>query len=110
MHSKKPFKPARPKPTAHSSRVLRELLESAEDLSAHGLVSEPDLARMKALCEEPPEGVRRSRVQFGVLAGKATVPADFDAPLPPDVQASFEREAGRRAPDVQLVPRRRPAG
>ena len=38
-----------------SSRVLRELLESAEHLSAYGLVSKTDMARMKALREEPPE-------------------------------------------------------
>lgn len=43
------------KKTAQSSRVLRELLESAEGLSAYGLVSKTDMARMKALCEEPPE-------------------------------------------------------
>lgn len=43
------------KKTMQSSRVLRELLESAEDLSAYGLVSKTDMARMKALCEEPPE-------------------------------------------------------
>ena len=71
MQTKKPNKPAtRPKPapvptrpadkdqkrkTAQSSRVLRELLESAEDLSAYGVVSKPDMARMKALCGEPPE-------------------------------------------------------
>jgi putative transcriptional regulator len=41
--------------TTQSSRVLRELLESAEDLSAYGLVSKTDMTRMKALCEEPPE-------------------------------------------------------
>jgi hypothetical protein len=33
---------------------------------------------------------RSRRVKFGVLAGKVVAPADFDAPLPPDVQASFE--------------------
>lgn len=43
------------KKAAQSSRVLRELLESAEGLSAYGLVSKADMARMKALCEEPPE-------------------------------------------------------
>lgn len=43
------------KKTTQSSRVLRELLESAEDLSAYGVVSKTDMARMKALCEEPPE-------------------------------------------------------
>lgn len=43
------------KKTAQSSRVLRELLESTRSLSAYGLVSRTDMARMKALCEAPPE-------------------------------------------------------
>jgi len=43
------------KQTVQSSRVLRELLESAEDLSAYGLVSKTDMTRMKVLCAEPPE-------------------------------------------------------
>lgn len=29
-------------------------------------------------------------IKFGVLKGKLTVPADFDAPLPPDVQRYFD--------------------
>ncbi len=29
-------------------------------------------------------------IRFGVLKGKFTVPADFDAPLPPDVQRYFD--------------------
>jgi putative transcriptional regulator len=41
--------------TTQRSRVLRELLESAQDLSAYGLVSKANMARMKALCEAPPE-------------------------------------------------------
>ena len=32
----------------------------------------------------------KRRVKFGVLKGKLTVPADFDAPLPNDVLAAFE--------------------
>lgn len=42
-----------PKST-EKNRVLRELLETAIDLKAHGLLSKPELARMNALCEEPP--------------------------------------------------------
>ena len=42
------------KKPAQSNRVLRELLETAADLGAYGLVSRADMARMKALCEEPP--------------------------------------------------------
>lgn len=29
-------------------------------------------------------------IKFGVLKGKLTVPADFDAPLPPEVQRYFD--------------------
>lgn len=43
------------KETTQSSRVLGELLKSAQELSAYGLVSKTDMARMKALGEEPPE-------------------------------------------------------
>ncbi len=35
--------------------------------------------------------VPRRRVRFGVLKGKVRVAADFDAPLPPEVLADFER-------------------
>lgn len=37
------------------SRVLRELLETAADLSAYGLVSKADMTRMNAFCVAPPE-------------------------------------------------------
>ena len=29
-------------------------------------------------------------IKFGVLKGKLTVPADFDAPLPPEIQRWFD--------------------
>lgn len=72
-------------------------------------------------------------MRFGVAKGLFTVPADFDSPLPPDVLASFEKDhdlskrvlqrwadramavevaladLGGLAPDIQPVPRRRPA-
>lgn len=38
-----------------SGRVLRELLETAADLNAYGLVSKSDMARMNSLCHAPPE-------------------------------------------------------
>ncbi|MES3024955.1 MAG: transcriptional regulator [Pseudomonadota bacterium] len=43
------------KKTNANSRVLRELLETAADLSAYGLVSKADMAQMNALCSVPPE-------------------------------------------------------
>jgi prevent-host-death family protein len=33
----------------------------------------------------------KRRVKFGVLKGKLTIPADFDAPLPDEVLAGFEQ-------------------
>lgn len=38
-----------------NSRVMRELLETAADLSAYGLVSKADMAQINALCAAPPE-------------------------------------------------------
>jgi prevent-host-death family protein len=32
----------------------------------------------------------KRHIKFGLLEGKLTVPADFDAPLPADVLAGFE--------------------
>lgn len=32
----------------------------------------------------------KRRIKFGLLEGKLTVPADFDAPLPDEVLAAFE--------------------
>lgn len=48
------------------SRVLLELLETAADLSAYGLVSKADMARMKALCEAPPEYLSPESAQFSL--------------------------------------------
>lgn len=32
----------------------------------------------------------KRRIRFGVLKGRLTIPADFDAPLPDEVLAGFE--------------------
>ena len=39
-----------------------------------------------------PENVATPARRLGTLAGQFTVPADFDAPLPPEVQRYFEGE------------------
>jgi antitoxin (DNA-binding transcriptional repressor) of toxin-antitoxin stability system len=36
------------------------------------------------------DGGPKRRIKFGVLKGKVTIVADFDAPLPPEVLAAFE--------------------
>ncbi len=41
--------------TNEESRMLRELLETAEDFSPYGVVSKTAMAKIRVLCEEPPE-------------------------------------------------------
>jgi len=40
---------------SEEARMLGELLETAESLSAYGVLSKSDLAHIRALCQEPPE-------------------------------------------------------
>jgi len=41
--------------TSEEGRMLRELLETAEDFSKYGVVSKLDMAKVRVLCAEPPE-------------------------------------------------------
>lgn len=65
----------------HLSRLVEEASEGEEIVIAKA--GRP-IARLVAL---RPKAKRR---KLGVLAGQFTVPDDFDAPLPPEVMASFE--------------------
>jgi len=40
--------------TSDEARMLRELLETAEDLNAYGLMSKSNMATLRTLCEVPP--------------------------------------------------------
>ena len=40
--------------------------------------------------------IERKAPKFGVLKGRLTVPRDFDAPLPPEIQRYFDGEPGER--------------
>ena len=44
-----------PKKTREEARMLRELLETAVDLNSYGVMSKPNMAKVRALCEGPPE-------------------------------------------------------
>ena len=44
-----------PKKTRKEARMLRELLETAVDLTSYGVMSKPNMAKVRALCERPPE-------------------------------------------------------
>jgi putative transcriptional regulator len=43
------------KKNSEESRMLSELLETANGLNKYGVLSKPDMAKMKLLCEPPPE-------------------------------------------------------
>jgi putative transcriptional regulator len=42
------------KKDSEEARMLRELLETAQGLHAHGVMSKVDIARVRTLCAEPP--------------------------------------------------------
>jgi putative transcriptional regulator len=43
-----------PRKTSDEARMLRELLETAEDLNGYGVMSKSNMAKLRALCAEPP--------------------------------------------------------
>ena len=64
------------KPT-DQSRILDEMMEMAQALQGHELISKQDMAKMKLLCQAPPEytsekvtyiRVKRAKVSQSVLA------------------------------------------
>jgi len=63
------------------SKLLEEIGRGAEIVIAKA---------GKPVARLSPVGRARNRRKLGVLAGKFTVPPDFDAPLPDDVTAEFE--------------------
>jgi prevent-host-death family protein len=67
----------------HLSRLVEQAAGGEEIIIARA--GRP-LARLVPLAAAAPEGRRR----LGILAGQLTIPADFDAPLPESVLASFE--------------------
>lgn len=42
------------KRSSEEARMLRELLETAEDLNAYGVMSKTSMAKLRVLCSEPP--------------------------------------------------------
>lgn len=41
--------------STEQARMRRELLQTAEDLNGYGVMSKTNLAKVRALCKEPPE-------------------------------------------------------
>ncbi|MGH7720620.1 MAG: type II toxin-antitoxin system Phd/YefM family antitoxin [Gemmatimonadaceae bacterium] len=65
----------------HLSKLLEDVRAGAEIVIAKA---------GKPVARLVPVRKARKRRKLGVLAGKFSVPSDFDAPLPDDVLAEFE--------------------
>jgi putative transcriptional regulator len=44
----------RKQPESEDRRMLDEMLEMANTLDAHGLITKPDLVKIRGLCQKPP--------------------------------------------------------
>ncbi|CAN5760327.1 type II toxin-antitoxin system prevent-host-death family antitoxin [soil metagenome] len=65
----------------HLSRLIEQVEAGEEIVIAR---SGRPVARLVPLSQE------RRPIRFGLMRGRLTVPADFDAPLPEEVLAAFE--------------------
>lgn len=63
------------KKDGEEARMRKEMLETAQGLKAHGVMSKLDLARIRTLCEElpahPPERVVAVGTSTSIRAGSA---------------------------------------
>lgn len=44
----------RKQPKSENQRMLDEMLEMADALEAHGLITKPDMVQIRGLCQKPP--------------------------------------------------------
>jgi hypothetical protein len=47
------------KKIAEENRIVDEMLEMAQALQGHALISKQDMAKMKLICQSPPEYTKR---------------------------------------------------
>jgi len=74
--------------TVSGRTLLLPDLSAFEGKRVEVIVVEDDETHMPAVEERASENKRR---RFGTMAGQIVIAADFDAPLPDDIQAAFER-------------------
>ncbi len=102
---------AKPKkiPSA-KNRVLDEMLEMAQALQAHELISSQDMAKMKLICEAPPEytpervtaiRVGKAKVSQSVLASMLNV--SVSAVQKWESPSSGKHPSGAAAKLLQLI-------
>jgi putative transcriptional regulator len=98
------------KPRSDSRRVLDEMMEMANALQSHELISRQDMAKMKLLCEAPPEyspervtaiRVSKAKVSQSVLASMLNV--SVSAVQKWESPSSGKRPSGAAAKLLQLI-------
>ena len=97
------------KPTGQG-RVLDEMMEMAQALQAHQLISKQDMAKMKLICQSPPEytpekvtfiRVQKARVSQSVLASILNV--SLSAVQKWESPSSGKHPSGAAAKLLQLI-------
>ncbi len=92
------------------NRVLDEMLEMAQSLQAHELISSQDMAKMKLICEAPPEytpervtaiRVGKAKVSQSVLASMLNV--SVSAVQKWESPSSGKHPSGAAAKLLQLI-------
>lgn len=101
------------KPSSAKTRVLDEMMEMAQALQAHKLISQQDMARLKLICEAPPEytpervtaiRVGKAKVSQSVLASILNV--SVSAVQKWESPTSGKHPSGAAAKLLQLIDKR----
>ncbi len=95
---------------SESRRVLGELLETAADLSANGLLTKLQLAEVTALCSPPPtftatevQAIRVNNARMSQAAFAAFLNVSVSAVQKWESQASGKHPGGAAAKLLQLI-------
>lgn len=98
------------KKPVEKNRVLDEMMEMAQTLQGHGLISKPDMAKMKLICQSPPEytpekvtaiRVGKAKVSQSVLASILNV--SVSAVQKWESPSSGKHPSGAAAKLLQLI-------
>lgn len=91
-------------------RVLAEMLETATDLSNHGLLSKSEMSAMKALCAPPPEysathvqSIRKSKAKMSQSVFAAFLNVSVSSVQKWESPESGKRPNGAAAKLLQLI-------
>ena len=98
------------KKPAEQNRILDEMMEMAKALETHSLISKPDMARMKLICQAPPDytsekvvaiRVNKAKVSQSVLASILNV--SVSAVQKWESPSSGKHPSGAAAKLLQLI-------